>query len=202
VGAQVANKHTKKAHIRNKKTAGLTLLELIVAMAILVLASLPILSMLLASVQSNAQSHRITMASIIAQQAMEEFVGRPWDCVANCPAASPTCAALEHVNWGHRTNISGFVVVATARQTTYNADGGATGHVVHHQRPVGTSLASSFDVGQFRVELPASLVEISISVYPSSGDSINLVAPLYIHGRNRLAMHTSIMNVEPGGIAR
>ena len=79
---------TLKKTLKKKKTNGVTLLELIVAMGILSVAAASILAMMFSSVQSNADSHRITIATLNAQQAVEEFIGRPWE------------GDLMHFPWG------------------------------------------------------------------------------------------------------
>lgn len=62
-----------------KNRAGVTLLELIIAIGILAIVTAPIFTLLFSSVRLNAQAHRVTMATFTAQQRMEELVGREWD---------------------------------------------------------------------------------------------------------------------------
>lgn len=58
-----------------KYKKGVTLLELIIAMGVLIVVAVPILVLMFQSVRLNADAHRLTMATFAAQQRIEEFVG-------------------------------------------------------------------------------------------------------------------------------
>ena len=84
--------------MKSKTRAGLTLLELIIAVAILALVGAPIFGMWSYSVSLNASAHRMTIASFAAQQRMEELLGRPWQ------------DDLEYEPWGISQPYNGLYV--------------------------------------------------------------------------------------------
>jgi len=57
------------------KRSGVTLTELIIAMAIFAMVTVPIISMFTYSTRLSAAAYKMTMASIIAQMKMEELIG-------------------------------------------------------------------------------------------------------------------------------
>lgn len=59
----------------NKKTAGMTLIEILVALGLLALITAPILGVYVMGTRISAASYEATIASYTAQQCMEEFVG-------------------------------------------------------------------------------------------------------------------------------
>ncbi len=64
--------------MRNQRTrrAGVTLMELVIAMGLLAIVAAPILGMYMASTRMSALSYKITVASLFAQRCMEELVGQ------------------------------------------------------------------------------------------------------------------------------
>lgn len=64
--------------MNTKKRKGVTLLELMIALAILTVSSMPIMHMIGTSVRVNAEAHRATMASLAATSGMEYLIGRQW----------------------------------------------------------------------------------------------------------------------------
>jgi prepilin-type N-terminal cleavage/methylation domain-containing protein len=61
--------------MKNKTKKGFTLLELIIAIAVLAIATVPIYNMFMTSNRFNAQSHKLSVATFTAQMRMEELVG-------------------------------------------------------------------------------------------------------------------------------
>ena len=59
----------------NRKTKGFTLLELIIAMAVLLIVMVPMFNIFFYSSRNNALAYHIKTATLIAQQRIEEFVG-------------------------------------------------------------------------------------------------------------------------------
>ena len=76
-----------RKHMKNRK--GVTLLELILAIGILAIVSVPIFGLLAQSTRLNAEAHRFTIATFVAQQNMEELVGRDEAYLINRQAAPP-----------------------------------------------------------------------------------------------------------------
>ena len=58
--------------------SGLTLIELLVSIVVLMAVIAPIYGAYVHSLQRSALAHRISVAYITAQLRMEELVGRPW----------------------------------------------------------------------------------------------------------------------------
>lgn len=107
------HKKTKYNKMKHKKRKGVTLLELMVAVAILSMAVIPVMAMLVGSVRANMQSHRITIAIFIAQQAVEEFVGRTWEGDTGLSSHSWNTPLPEAAG-----NLGNFYVVSTYRRNT------------------------------------------------------------------------------------
>jgi prepilin-type N-terminal cleavage/methylation domain-containing protein len=61
--------------MQGKAKKGFTLLELIIAIGVLAIATIPIYNMFMTSTRFNAQSHKLTIATFTAQLRMEELVG-------------------------------------------------------------------------------------------------------------------------------
>lgn len=59
----------------NKKTAGMTLVELLIAIGVLVVVTAPILGLYVMGTRISAASYKLTSASCTAQLRMEELVG-------------------------------------------------------------------------------------------------------------------------------
>ena len=81
-----------------KMKSGFTLLELIIAMAVLAIASTALLVMFTGGLQESTRSHVFTMASIEAQMQMEQIVGRRW------------VDDLEHLDWLNEFDSNGFTI--------------------------------------------------------------------------------------------
>jgi type II secretory pathway pseudopilin PulG len=64
--------------LQKKSTAGVTLLELILAVTILLIVFVPITSMFVTSSTEGARARKLTIATFIAQQKIEELVGLNW----------------------------------------------------------------------------------------------------------------------------
>ena len=64
-----------KNKIQKLKKSGVTLTELIIAMAILAVVTAPIIGMFMYSTRLTAASYKLTMSSVIAQMKMEELIG-------------------------------------------------------------------------------------------------------------------------------
>ena len=100
----------------NKKRAGVTLVELILAISLLTVATAPILSVMVSSFHTSAQAQQLKTANFAAQQVMEELIGREWNgqSIGDPSRFQPY---LVHFNWGvaQQINISGrsFFFVAT-----------------------------------------------------------------------------------------
>lgn len=62
--------------VKNKKRSGVTMLELIIAVAVLVFAMAGIATVFHVAFQTSRQSNEITIASIEAQLQMESLIGR------------------------------------------------------------------------------------------------------------------------------
>jgi len=65
-------------NIQKKKNAGLTLLELIVAVAVLTVVTGPLIVVFNQGIERSVQSHILTMANIEAQMQMEQLIGLDW----------------------------------------------------------------------------------------------------------------------------
>jgi len=75
---------------RAASQAGFTLIELMIALAIMLIGLLALWTMHTSAIRSNANAHRIGMATMLAQDAMEMLSGETWiDCWSN-PDLSPT----------------------------------------------------------------------------------------------------------------
>ena len=61
--------------MKNKKRSGISLLELVVALGILLIIAVPLGNMFFFSTRTNVQVHNFTMASLTAQLVIEEFTG-------------------------------------------------------------------------------------------------------------------------------
>ena len=66
-----------------KRESGVTLLELILAMGILLIIMVPMFNIFYVSTRNNVIAYRIKTATLIAQQHMEEFVGLNQDEVGD-----------------------------------------------------------------------------------------------------------------------
>ncbi|MCL2816471.1 MAG: prepilin-type N-terminal cleavage/methylation domain-containing protein [Oscillospiraceae bacterium] len=64
-----------KNKLNKSKKSGVTLTELIIAMAIFAMVTAPIIGMFTYSTRLSASAYKMTMASIIAQMKMEELIG-------------------------------------------------------------------------------------------------------------------------------
>lgn len=62
----------------NRNSAGFTMLEIMVSVVILTVALLALSSLQTVSVGSNYTSNRLTVATTLAQQKLEELKGLPW----------------------------------------------------------------------------------------------------------------------------
>jgi type II secretory pathway pseudopilin PulG len=65
-------------NLKNKRKSGLTLLELIVAVGILLVASVAMFNLFHFGLTQSHEAHRRNMAGIEAQLQMERLVGRKW----------------------------------------------------------------------------------------------------------------------------
>ena len=70
----------KNIKLQKKKTSSaFTLLELIIAIGIMAVVTIPIYGLFVTGVRVNAQAHRNTVAALTAQQKLEEYVGLNFD---------------------------------------------------------------------------------------------------------------------------
>ena len=178
-----------------KHRAGVTLLELIVAMGILTIASTSVLAMLFSSVQANVNAHRITVATFNAQQGVEEFVGRQW---------LDGTEGLNRFPWGVvlqtdlANNIPMFMVATLDRTEIVDGeperriyDGGLDAEGYAEWRvPVATANAPP--------PLPYHLAEVRVAIFENYGDATSFAAGT---GGRRLAHHAHIIDVGPGSVA-
>jgi prepilin-type N-terminal cleavage/methylation domain-containing protein len=96
-------------YMKNKKNAGVTLLELIIAVVIMALVTFPILGLYSTSVRLNATGHNITGASFTAQLVMEEMIGLP-----RGNAATPNSILGRTTPPNNITHPNGYTVIATS----------------------------------------------------------------------------------------
>jgi prepilin-type N-terminal cleavage/methylation domain-containing protein len=78
--------------VRRKNKSGFTLLELLIAAAVLMIISIPMFNALTASVKTNAMAHKMSMATFAAQQKVEEFVGLTREEIAESFSATSRTA--------------------------------------------------------------------------------------------------------------
>ena len=181
--------------MKNKNRKGVTLLELIIAMAILSVASMPILHMIGTSVRSNADAHRATAASIMATQQMEELIGRPW----HGNLADPDNPVSDALRRGAFINVNsdgftGWNFPRPSADVTGNIPFAVRARILQYQNAAGVWLP---DLTPTQLALPTHHVP-----HTDIPDDIVLlrVAVTVSQGRTSIT-HTNILNVIPGGIA-
>lgn len=88
---------------------GFTLVELVVAMAILAVALLAMMKMQISAIQGTAFGGRMTTALAIAQHKMEELINEPWPS----SGANPLCGSANNSNNDFRLafgNLEGYTL--------------------------------------------------------------------------------------------
>ena len=181
-----------------KYRAGVTLLELIVAMGILTIASTSVLAMLFSSVQANANAHRITVATFNAQQGVEEFVGRQWLDVDGI-------AGLNRFPWGtaqlvdHANNIPLHMVASVHATRMVLVNGQLEPMTYSYRMMPGQSIATGTRVANpTNTPLPYGLVKVFVAIFETEADA-NSFIQASITGQGtpgrRLAHHAHIIDV-------
>lgn len=69
----------------NKQKCGVTLVELVAALSILMLVSAPLIGTMVHSIRANSRAHSLSMATFVAQQEMERAVATG---LQNLPAST------------------------------------------------------------------------------------------------------------------
>jgi len=169
--------------MKTKKRAGVTLLELIVAMSILTIAATPILAVLIAGISTSANTHRMNLASHAARYAMERLVGVPWE--------GPAAPIAHEVD-----NLANFYWGAGQRIVS----GGQAFYAIAapHVSTTGTGLppANVSVPGPFTVDDP--LLTVTVFVFARNPAPWDPTSPQPADNP-ALASLTSILNVAPGG---
>jgi prepilin-type N-terminal cleavage/methylation domain-containing protein len=164
--------------LRKKSKAGVTLIELLMAIVILVIAVIPITSVYVTSLREAAHARRLTIATFVAQQKIEEMVGLSWEQIVNYKWESNGAAGLT---WQVKNPVPNVMPADDALLL----DNGAT--------PI---IEDNFDVNIkiYLKELTADaaapqplLIRMSVTVNELNG--------------NGLCVQENILNVVGGGIA-
>ncbi|MCL2576691.1 MAG: prepilin-type N-terminal cleavage/methylation domain-containing protein [Defluviitaleaceae bacterium] len=132
--------------IKYKHRKGLTLVELIIAVTVLVIGIAGILTVHHVAITTSTRAQSLTVASIEAQLIMESLVGRPW---GNDPLSDVNliggCNLWGGADWGERFQSNGLWVrvLETPQQGThpdavsirvtvyiYNTEAGAEAHEI------------------------------------------------------------------------
>jgi type II secretory pathway pseudopilin PulG len=74
-----AKQKTKRRNVNEKPQAGFSILELILASAILMVGIISVVQLVPASLQLNANNRFDTMATVIAQRELDQMVSQPLD---------------------------------------------------------------------------------------------------------------------------
>ena len=167
--------------MKNKKRKGVTLLELVVALAVLTIASTPVLAVLISGITTSANTHKMNLASHAGRQAIESLVGRPWSGAVQAPAPAPQL--------GPFLNLSTFIWSEPWTVTS----GGQNFFVVAVPHTTDTAL------GNFDVSAPGALLQVTVFVFdsPPPVSSSNIFDHTASH--NALVSYTATLNVAPGG---
>ena len=170
----------------NKKRAGVTLVELIIAISILTAVTAPIMAVMVSSFQVSAQAQEMKNASFAAQQAMEELIGRSWNGPLNATFEGGAGVDrwhpyLAHFAWEqpHPINVGGrryyFFATYTGDRTTW----------------------PSHSVPGWGTVPPSPLLQVTVCIHATHAAAS---APL-VGGRppNPMVSHTTWINTVPGG---
>ena len=115
-----------------KRRSGVSLLELLLAVGILLIAIAPIFGLYTASLRANALAHRVTIATLTAQLRIEEFVG----------LTAGEVAAEDESGW-----FNGFYVrVAVADVYSMPALREVTVYVYESEEPGASQLVSQSNI--------------------------------------------------------
>jgi len=191
----------------NKRRAGVTLLELIVAISLLTAATAPLLAVMVSSFHSSAQAQEMKNASFAAQQVMEELIGRSWNGHELGADPGRFNPFLVHFNWGvaQSIEVSGrrYYFVATHNGTLGNP---------HLTENYGRILAASASSDE---QVP--LLQVTVCIHatnpgdPTSGGATPWSAawgtaltsgglvPQNLRPENPKVSHSSWINTAPGG---
>ena len=166
--------------MKNKKTAAVTLIELIIAITILIIIIVPLASMFITSTRTNVWARDITIASLTAQLFVEENIGLTDENI------------FERFSyWAYAVEIDGNTYNAL-QETYYEEFTDAEGNPYSVPHPLNGAIQLSywngFHVTAVYTPQPNQRWLIELRVYVRHEE-----------GGNVLASHTVILNTGPGG---
>jgi len=191
----------------NKKRAGVTLVELILAISVLTMITAPILGVMVSSFSTSAQALEMKNASFAAQQVMEEFIGRTWNGEPN-PGGMGVGVDIHrwhpylvHFGWGQP-----FPIDAGGRRFYFVATHNGFLGAPHPEDSYGRMIVD--ESGDH--DVPISLLEVTVCIHrdpPGNGWANSWTSIRTSGGRvnqqlrppTPLVSHTTWINIAPGG---
>lgn len=184
----IADLKVKKVH------SGVTLVELIIAVAVLIIGLAAVFTAMAAGLRSSTKSHELTVAGIEAQLQMESLIGRRWDdgtvgihefAVLPIPANPPMIpVAIPGVPWVHdtatRSGTAGFVSNGLWVNMQYDL---VTARGGHDLRP-GATVCNGTSAFAVCPGTPSTPCTIDPYVSPDIGEVFTVHIQIRIHRLN------------------
>jgi type II secretory pathway pseudopilin PulG len=163
---------------KNKKVLGFTLIELVIAVGVLALATGALFGTFAFGMQQSFRASRRTAASIEAQLQMERIVGRSMDCLNDLTAGG--------IPWGSNmpSTCGSFNVVMTYthHHTSQRSVNYPSGHPQHD--PDFPPANGVLDSGEVPI-----LIEVRVAVFERGAGGVS---------GDRMITHGNIINVSGG----